>query len=88
MYILDSNREVSDVPSHQSPNVIINDAPLPLHMEEVHSSPIMEKIPSKRNLVIQEEDHPSSYNIKERFYAFTINLCRMEVSQKRFQSVK
>ena len=38
-----------------------------MYLEEVHSSPIMENIPYKRNLVIQEEDHPSSYNIEEIF---------------------
>jgi len=38
--------------------------------------------------MIQEEDHPSNYNIEEIFYAFTFNLCRKEVSWKRVQSVK
>ena len=41
-----------------------------MHMEEVHSSPIIEKVTSERYLVIQEEDHPSSYNIEEIFDAF------------------
>ena len=88
MYILDSDIEDSDVPSHQSPTIIIHDAPLPMHLEEVHSSPMMENIPSKRHWVIQEEDHPSSYNIEEMFFAFTFNLCRKEVSGKRIRSVK
>ena len=44
-----------------------------MHLEEVHSSPVTEKIPSERNLVVQEEDHPSSYNIEEIFDAFTFN---------------
>jgi hypothetical protein len=43
----------------------------------------MGKILSKRDLVIQEEEHPSSYNIEEIFDAFTLNLYRKEVSQKR-----
>ena len=73
MYKFDLDREYSDVPSHQSPTVIIHDAPLPMHLEEVHSSPVTEKIPSERNLVVQEEDHPSSYNIEEIFDAFTFN---------------
>ena len=88
MYKFDLDREYSDVPSHQSPTVIIHDAPLPMHMEEVHSSLITEKIPSKRHSVIQEEDHPFSYNIEEIFDPFTFDLCRKEVSQKRVQSVK
>ena len=53
MYSLDSDREDSEVPSRQSPTLI--EAPLPENLEEVHSSPTMEKIPSKRNLVIHEE---------------------------------
>ena len=38
--------------------------------------------------MIQEEDHPSSYNIEEIFGAFTFNLCRKEVIWKRIRSVK
>ena len=38
--------------------------------------------------MIQEEDHPSSYNIEEIFDAFTFNVCWKEVSRKRIQSVK
>ena len=49
-----------------------------MHLEEVHSSPIMEKILSQRHSMIQEEDHPSSYNIEEIFDAFTFNLYRKE----------
>ena len=63
MYNLDSDGEDSDVPSNQSPAVVLHDASLPMHMEEVHSSPVTEKVPSERHYVIQEEDHPSSYNI-------------------------
>ena len=83
MYNLDLDKEDSDVPSHRSPTVILHDSPLPMHLEEVHSSPVMEKIPSERHSVIQEENHPSSHNIEEIFYAFTFNLCQKEVSQKR-----
>ena len=63
MYNLDSDGEDIDVPSKQSPTIILHDAPLPIHMEEVHSSSIMEKVPSKRHSMIQEEDHPSNYDI-------------------------
>ena len=88
MYIIDSDGEDLDVPSHQSPTIIILDAPLPMHLEEVHSSPIMEKVPSERHSMIQEEDHPSCYNIEEIFDAFTFNLCRKSVNWKRVRSMK
>ena len=38
--------------------------------------------------MIQEEDHPSSYNIEEIFGAFTLNFHRKEVSEKRVRKVK
>ena len=88
MYNLDSNGKDSYVPSHQYPLVVIHDAPLPMHTEKVHSSPIMKKVSSERHSVIQEEDHPSSYNIEKIFGDFTFNLCRNEVSQKRVRKVK
>jgi hypothetical protein len=37
MYNLDSDGEYLDVSSHRSLTVIIHDAPLPMHTEEVHS---------------------------------------------------
>ena len=64
MYNLDPNKQDSYVSSHQSPTIILHDPPLPMHLEEVHSSPITEKILSKRHSVIQEEEHPSNYNIE------------------------
>ena len=64
MYSLDSGKEDLDVPSHGSPTLILQDAPLPVHLEEIHSSPVMEKIPFERHLVIQEEEHLSIYNIE------------------------
>ena len=78
MYNLDSDKEDSEVPSRRSPTLI--EAPLPEHLEEVHSSPVMEKIPSERHSVIHEEENPSSYNIEEIFDAFTFNLYKKEVS--------
>ena len=60
--ILDSDQQDSVEPSHQSPSFI--EAPFPEHLEEVHSSLITEKISSKRNSVIHEEENPSSYNIE------------------------
>ena len=72
MYNLDSNREDSEVPSHQSPTII--EAPLPKHLEEVHSSPVTEKITFERHSMIHEQENPSCYKIEEIFDAFTFNL--------------
>ena len=58
-----------------------------MHEKEVYSSPITEKVPSKRHLVVPEEEHPSSYNIEEIFGSFTLNLHRREVSYKRVRKV-
>ena len=88
MYNLDSWNKYSEVPFHRSPTLILQDAPLPGHLEEVHSSPVTGKIPSGRNLVIQEEEHPSSYNIEEIFDAFAFNIYKKEVSQKRIWNEK
>ena len=67
MYNLDSNGEYSNCPLNQSPTIFLPDAPLRIHVEEVHSSPITEKVPSERNSMVQAKDHPSSYNIKKYF---------------------
>ena len=64
MYNLDSDKEDLEVPSHRSPTLILQDAPLPMHLKEVHSSPVIEKIPSEGHSVIHDEKNPSSYNIK------------------------
>ena len=83
MYSLDSDKEDLDVPSDRSPTLIIQDAPLPVNLEEVHSLPFTEKVPSGRHSVIQEEEHPSSYKIEEIFDAFTFNMYKKDVSRKR-----
>ena len=83
MYNFDSDGEYSDGSSNQSPTIVIHDAPLPMHLEKVHSSPIMEKVPSEIHSMVQEEDHPSSYSIEEIFGAFTFSLQRKEVGRKR-----
>lgn len=70
--ILNSDQEYPVVSSHRSPTLI--EAPLPEHLEEVHSSLVTEKILSERHSVVQEEESPSSYNIEETFQAFTFNL--------------
>ena len=64
MYNLNSNNEDLEVQSHLSPTLILQDLPLLGNLEEVHSSPIMEKIYSERHSKIQEEEHPSNYNIE------------------------
>ena len=59
-----------------------------MHMEEVHGSHITKNVLSERHDVVEEEDHPSSYNIKEIFGAFTFHLNRKEVSRKSVRKVK
>ena len=72
MYSLDLDKEDSYFPSHLSPIVILHDSTLPMHLEEVHSSPVTKKIPYERYLVIQEEDNPFSYNIEEIVHSLSI----------------
>lgn len=62
MYSVDSDIEDLEMPSRRSPTLF--EDPLPEYLEEVHSSPVTEKIPSKSHLVIHEEENPSSYNIE------------------------
>jgi hypothetical protein len=59
------------------------ESPLLENLEEVHSSPTIDKSMFERNSIIHEEENPSSYNIKEIFEAFTFNLYKKEVSHKR-----
>ena len=63
MHSIDSYQEISEVTSHRSPTLI--EVQIPEIHEEFHSSPTMEKNPSERHSIIQEEEDPSSYNIKE-----------------------
>jgi hypothetical protein len=49
---------------------------------------VLLKVLFERHYVIQVEDHPSIYNIKEIVCAFTFNIHRKEVSQKRVRKVK
>jgi hypothetical protein len=81
MYSIDYDREDSEVPSGRSPTLI--EAQLPENQEEVQSSPTTKKVPSERHSVIHEKENPSSYNIEEIFEAFSFNLYKKEVSQKR-----
>ena len=59
-----------------------------MDVEEVRSSTITENFLSERHFLVQEEDHPSSYNIEEIFGAFTFNLHRKEFSWKRVRKGK
>ena len=86
MYNLDSNRENSKVPSYRFPTLI--EAPLTEHLEEIHSSLVMDKISSKRNSVINVEENPSCYSIKEIFEAFTFNIYKKDVIRKRGRNEK
>jgi hypothetical protein len=61
MYKFDSDREDSNGPSNQSPTIVIHDAPLPMHLKEVHSSPIMEKVLCERH---STEDRYAKLSIK------------------------
>ena len=86
MYSIDSDRERLEVPSRQSPTLI--EVQIPEKHKEVHISPPTENNLFERHSIIQEEEDPSSYNIEEIFEAFTFNLCKKEVSQKRVPSEK
>ena len=57
--------------------------------EEVHSSPTTDKNQSERHSQVQQEEEDLlSYNIDEISEAFTFNLCKKEVSQKRIRNEK
>ena len=81
MYSIDYDREDLELPSHWYPTLI--EAKILENREEVNSSPTIENNPYERHSIIQEEENPTSYNIEEIFEAFTFNLYKEEVSQKR-----
>ena len=87
LYNIDSDGKDSEVSSWKTPTLVENHVPNKL--EEVHSSPTMDKKQSKRHSQVQqEEEDPSSYNIDEIFEAFTFNLYKKEVSRKRIRNEK
>ena len=88
MYSLHSGEEGLEFLSNQNRIVVIHNAALPMHVEEVHNSPITEKVPFEIHSVVEEEEHSSSYNIEEIFGTFTFNLHRKEVIQNRVRLVK
>ena len=62
---------------------------VPKQLDEVHSSLIADKNQSERHSQVQqEEEDPLNYNIDEIFEAFTLNLCKKEVSRKRIRNEK
>ena len=87
LYNIESERKDSEVSSRQSP--ILLEPQVPDKPEEVHSSLTTNKNQSERHLQVQqEEEDPSSYNIDEIFEAFTFNLYKKEVRQKRIRNKK
>ena len=57
---------------------------VPEQLDEVHSSPTVDKNQFERHShVQQEEEDLLNYNIHEVFEAFTFNLRKKEVSRKR-----
>jgi hypothetical protein len=61
MYSLDSDEEDSKFLSNKTPTIVLHNGPLPMHVEEVHSSPITNNVPSERHYVVQDEYHLSRY---------------------------
>ena len=60
---------------------------VPEQLDEVHSSPTVDKNHSKRHSQIQQaEEDQLNYNIDEVFEAFTFNLCKKEVSRKHIRN--
>ena len=87
LYNIESNEKHSEVSSRRTPTMIEIQAPKQL--VGVHSSPTMDKNQSERHPQVQhEEQDPLSYNIDEIFEAFTFNLCKKVVSQKRIRNEK
>jgi hypothetical protein len=86
MYDIDFDDEGTEFVSSQTPSIVRQITPLRINDEEINSSPITEKIPSKRhcfvNSMIIKEEHPSSYNIEEIFGSFTFDLHRREGQAK------
>ena len=54
MYRLDSSEEGSKSLSNWTPTVVVHNASLPMHVEEVHSSPITKKVMYELRSVVQE----------------------------------
>ena len=53
MYNLDFDGEDSNFPSTSLVLFVLHDAPLLIHLEEVHNSPITEKFQSERHSMVQ-----------------------------------
>ena len=84
LYNIESNEKHSEVSSWRTPTMIENQ--IPKQLDEVNSSPTADKNQSERHSQIQQtEEDQLNYNIDEVFEAFTFNLSKKEVSQKRIR---
>ena len=87
LYNIESNEKHLEVSSRRTPTMIENQ--VPEQLDEVHSSLTTDKNLSERHSQVQQvEEDPLNYNIDEIFKAFTFNLCKKEVSQKRIRNEK
>jgi hypothetical protein len=87
LYNIESNEKHSEVSSRRTPTMIENQ--VPEQLDEVHSSPTTNKNQSKRHSQVQQEEEDLlNYNSDEIFEAFTLNLCKKEVSQKWIRNEK
>ena len=85
LYSIESNEKHSEVSSRRTPTIIENQDPEQL--DEVHSSPTVDKNQSERHSQIQQaEEDQLNYDIDEVFEAFTFNLSKKEVSRKRIRN--
>ena len=87
LYIIEFDRKDSKVSFHRSSTLV--EAQIPIKLEEVHSSLTIDNNLSERHSQVQQEEQdPLSYIIDEIFEAFTFNLYKKEVSQKRIRNEK
>ena len=63
MYNLNLNKEYLEVPSHRSPTLILQEGTIPVHLEEVHSSPVTENISSER---LSDTRRRTSFQLQHR----------------------
>jgi hypothetical protein len=85
LYSIESNEKHSEVSSRKTPTMIENQ--VSEQLDEVHSSLTADKNQSERHSQIQQEEEDQlNYNIDEVFDAFTLNLCKKEVSRKRIRN--
>ena len=87
LYNIDFDNEDIACESSRNPSIRREITPPPEQGEEATV-----KIPSEKhcsnNLVVPEQEGPSTYNIEEVFDSFTFDLHRREVNRKKFKKVK